>query len=82
MRLDSRIGTDEHAAAEALLDLADNIERLCYSLKGQDTPAPTIQALHKVQRVLKPVVEFYYGDESSLVWTPPTGRFQKAKAKC
>jgi hypothetical protein len=69
--------------AEALLDLASNIEHLCYNLDGMDTPAPTIQALHKVQRVLKPTIEWYYGDESPLVWDPPSMKFQpKAKAKC
>jgi hypothetical protein len=81
MRLDSRVESSEHAAAEALLALAENIELLCYNLDGADTPAPTIQALHKVQRALKPIVEFYYGDESSLVWDPPSHKFQKAKAK-
>jgi len=81
VRLDSRIETSEHAAAEALLDLASHIETLCYSLHGVDTSDPTTQALHKVQRVLKPIVEFYYAAEGGLVWDPPSTRFQKAKAK-
>jgi len=79
MRVASQIDPDEHAAAAALLDLASYTEYLCDNLHGVDTSAPTTQALHKVQRVLKPVVEFYYGDESPLIWTPPDYKFQPKK---
>jgi hypothetical protein len=79
-RLALQVETSEHRAAESVCDLAENIETLCYILDGQGIPETTIRALQKCFRVCKPVVEFYFGEDSPLCWLPPTGRFTKKGA--
>jgi hypothetical protein len=71
------VETSEHRAAESVCDLAENIETLCYALDCQGIPDATVRALHKAFRVLRPITEFYFGDDTPLCWHPPTGRFGK-----
>jgi hypothetical protein len=76
-RLALQVETSEHRAAESVCDLAENVETLCHAMDGQGIPETTIRALHKAFRVLRPVTEFYFGEDTPLIWSPPTGRFEK-----
>ena len=78
-RLVLQVEPRECAAANAIRALAEGIERLCYAMDAQGIPPDTVKALHRAQRVLKPIVEFYFGGESPLVWSPPDYKFTKAK---
>jgi hypothetical protein len=80
-RLALQVETSEHRAAESACDLSEYIETLCYSLDCQGIPEGTVRALHKAYRVLKPITEFYFGDDSPLIWDAPTGRFAKKEIK-
>jgi hypothetical protein len=71
----------ECSAANAVRTLAESVEELCYGLDALDTPPDTVRALHRAQRVLKPVTEFYFGDESPLVWSPPDYKFKPKGSK-
>jgi hypothetical protein len=80
-RLDLGVEPAEREAAAAISKLAESIEEVCYHLDAQDVPPATIKALHRAQRILKPATEFYFGDESPLVWEPPDYKFKKV-GKC
>jgi hypothetical protein len=81
-RIDEAIEpTVEGAAASAVTALAEDIEQLCYRQEAQGIPAATVKALHKAYRVLKPIVEYYHGDDSPLVWAAPDWRFKKEQKK-
>jgi hypothetical protein len=63
--------------------LAEDIQTLCYQQEAQGIAPATVKALHKAYRVLKPIVEFYLGDNSPLHWSAPDGKFKpKEKKKC
>lgn len=68
----------ERYAARAISELAESIQDTCYYLDKPGLPPATLKALHRVYRVLKPYLAWFYGDDIRLVWNAPDGRFQKA----
>jgi hypothetical protein len=69
----------EGMAADAISELASDIERLVYYQSGQNIAPATVHELNRCFRVLKRVTEFYLGDNSPLCWTPPDGKFRPKK---
>jgi hypothetical protein len=74
----------ESAAACAVLELAEKIQDLVHYEEGQAISQVTIKACCKAYRVIRPIVNYYWGPENTvLCWDPPDYKFQpKAKAKC
>jgi len=76
-RIEDGIQVSEGLASKAISDLAEEIQELCYMHESQGIPPATVKALHKAYRVLKPVAQFYLGDNSPLHWDAPDYRFRK-----
>jgi hypothetical protein len=87
--MQSRLAGDptvaERSAAWAIRELAGEIQDARYysvHAYGESCglPPATRRALDRTYRVLRTIVQFYFGDDHPLVWDPPSGRFQpKAK---
>lgn len=72
----------ECEAAVALQGLAKFIQDVCYYKDAAGIPPATVKALHRAYRVLKRITEFYFGDNSGLLWNAPDTKFQpKTKGK-
>jgi hypothetical protein len=69
----------EGQAADAINELASDIEQLCYAQDAQDVARPTVLELHRCFRVLKRASVFYRGDDHVLVWEPSDGKFRPKK---
>ncbi len=80
-RLTDAIAPVEAQAAGAVKTLAEDIQTLCYYQEAQGVVAATVKAAHKAYRVLKPVVEFYLGDDSPLIWDAPDWKFKPKENK-
>jgi len=80
---DGIIEPGEASAARAVLSLAEEIQELCHNQDTQDIPPATVKALHRAYRVVRPITDFYFGAENTvLCWNPPNNRFQKGNSKC
>ena len=69
----------EKIAAYQVMMLAEQLQDLCYYCRDADRilPRETEKTLHRTYRVLKTFTTWFRGDEHSLCWDPPTGRFRK-----
>lgn len=76
-RLEERIEQHEAAAAKAVSELALALENMCYRLECEDVTPATAKELLRAARVTHEATEFYYGEDSPLVWLPPSPRFKK-----
>jgi hypothetical protein len=80
-RITEAIEPTEALAADAVKALAEDIQTLCYYQETQGVASATIKQLHKAYRVLQPIVEFYVGDESPLIWSAPDWKFKPKEKK-
>lgn len=79
-RIKENVNPLEHKAAAALVKVCEAIEATCY-YGQQQIPVTTERALHRAFRALKPAAIAYYGDNTPLVWDPPSFKFQKKEKK-
>jgi hypothetical protein len=78
-RLDECPKEPELRACAEVLALGSAIEDVCYYGENQGIPEDTQRILAKTARVIRDVATYYKGDDTGLVWQPPTGRFTKGK---
>ena len=67
----------EGQAADAITDLASDIERLIYHQSAQGIAPSTVHELNQCFRVMRRALIFYRGEDHGLVYEASTGRFQK-----
>jgi hypothetical protein len=79
MRLDECPKGPELRACAEVLALGCAIEEVMYYSSAQGIAEDTQRSLAKAARVIRDVASFYKGDDTGLIWQPPTGRFTKGK---
>jgi hypothetical protein len=79
--IDCGVEPTEARAACAVMELADQVQYLCFALGAEGIAPSTVKVLYRAYRKLKPLTEFYFGEDSSLHWSAPDFRFQKAKGE-